>query len=94
MVYLAGLVQGFGEAFPRLTAVVSGELIAFYQVGYGIAAFGTGWLLGATHVPLSTIYVGGSLVAVVMIVLALLVIRPQTTKAAELKAGTEERKAV
>jgi fucose permease len=72
-----------GEEFPRLTAVVSGELIAFYQVGYGIAAFGTGSILGATGVPLSTIYAGASLVAGVMIVLAFLVIRPQTTKAAD-----------
>jgi fucose permease len=83
-----------GEEFPRLTAVVSGELIAFYQVGYGIAAFGTGSLLGATGVPLSTIYAGASLVAGVMIVLAFLVIRPQTTKAAEVIAGTEKRKTV
>jgi predicted MFS family arabinose efflux permease len=83
-----------GEEFPRLTAVVSGELIAFYQVGYGIAAFGTGWLLGATNVPLSTIYVGGSLVAGAMIVLAFLVIRPQTTNAAEASAQTEKGKTV
>ena len=72
-----------GEEFPRLTAVVSGELIAFYQVGYGIAAFGTGSLLDATGVPLSTIYAGASLVAGAMIVLAFLVIRPQTTKSAQ-----------
>ena len=79
LVYPAGLVQDLGEEFPRLTAVVSGELIAFYQVGYGIAAFGTGLLLGATHVQLSAIYVGASLIAGVMIVLAFLVIRPPFT---------------
>ena len=83
-----------GEEFPRLTAVISGELIAFYQVGYGIAAFGTGWLLGATHVPLSTIYVGASLVAGVMIMLAFLVIRPQTTKIAKMNTEHKEGKAV
>ena len=83
-----------GEEFPRLTAVVSGELIAFYQVGYGIAAFGTGWLLSATGIPLSTIYAGASLVAGVMIVLAFLVIRPQTTKAAEMSAEAEKGKTV
>jgi FHS family glucose/mannose:H+ symporter-like MFS transporter len=81
-----------GEEFPRLTAVVSGELIAFYQVGYGIAAFGTGSLLDATSVPLSTIYAGASLVAGVMIVFAFLVIRPQTTKATEMSAGNEKGK--
>ena len=66
-----------GTEFPRLTAVVSGELVAFYQVGYGIAAFGTGLLRDATGVHLSTIYAGASLVAGAMIVLAFLVIRPQ-----------------
>ena len=83
-----------GEEFPHLTAVISGELIAFYQVGYGIAAFGTGWLLGATHVSLSTIYAGASLVAGVMIVLAFLVIRPQSAKAAKMSAEPKKGKAV
>src|SRR5215831_20463023 len=31
-----------GNEFPQLSAVMAGELIAFYQVGYGVAAFGTG----------------------------------------------------
>lgn len=77
-----------GEEFPRLTAVVSGEIIAFYQVGYGIAAFGTGSLLNATGVPLSTIYAEASLVAGVMIVLAFLVIRPQTSKSEQVSTST------
>ncbi len=72
-----------GKEFPHLTAVVSGELIAFYQVGYGIAAFGVGPLHDGTTMPLSTIYAGASLVAGAMIMLAFLVIRPQTTKAAQ-----------
>jgi fucose permease len=75
-----------GGEFTRLTAVISGELIAFYQVGYGIAAFGVGPLREFTSVPLSTIYAGASLVAGAMIVLAFLVIRPQTTKAAQVSA--------
>jgi len=75
-----------GKEFTRLTAVVSGELIAFYQVGYGIAAFGVGPLQGLTGVQLSTIYAGASLVAGAMIVLAFLVIRPQTTKSAHVSA--------
>lgn len=68
-----------GKEFFRLTAVVSGELIAFYQVGYGIAAFGVGPLHDSAGVPLSTIYAGASLVAGAMIVLAFLVIRVLTT---------------
>ena len=75
-----------GKEFTRLTAVVSGELIAFYQVGYGIAAFGVGPLQELTGVQLSTIYAGASLVAGAMIVLAFLVIRPQITKSAEVSA--------
>jgi len=75
-----------GEEFTRLKAVISGELIAFYQVGYGIAAFGVGPLREVTGVPLSTIYAGASLVAAAMIVLAFLVIRPQATKAAQASA--------
>ncbi len=71
-----------GKEFPRFIAVVSGELIAFYQVGYGIAAFGVGPLSEVADVPLSAIYAGGSLVAGAMIVLAFLVIRPQSEKAA------------
>jgi fucose permease len=46
-----------GGEFTRLKAVISGELIAFYQVGYGIAAFGVGPLRDVTGVTLSTIYV-------------------------------------
>ena len=83
-----------GEEFPRLTAVISGELIAFYQVGYGIAAFGTGWLLGATHIPLSTIYVGASLVAGVMIILAFLVIRLQSSNVAKMNTECEKENKV
>ncbi|HEY6408750.1 MAG TPA: MFS transporter [Ktedonobacteraceae bacterium] len=75
-----------GEEFTRLRAVISGELIAFYQAGYGVAAFGVGPLRDVTGVPLSTIYAGASLVAGAMIVLAFLVIRPQTTKAAQVSA--------
>jgi fucose permease len=75
-----------GKEFPRLTTLVSGELIAFYQLGYGIAAFGVGPLHDVIGVPLSTIYAGASLVAGAMIVLAFLVIRPPTTKAAQVSA--------
>ena len=29
-----------GQEFPQLAALTSGELVAFYQAGYGVAAFG------------------------------------------------------
>jgi len=35
-----------GGEFPRLSAVMAGGLIAFYQLGYGVAAFGIGPLQG------------------------------------------------
>jgi fucose permease len=66
-----------GKEFPRLTAMVSGELIAFYQLGYGIAAFGVGPLHDVIGISLSTIYAGASLIAGAMIVFAFLVIRQE-----------------
>jgi fucose permease len=74
-----------GKELVGLTAVVSGELVAFYQVGYGLAAFGVGPLRDLTGVPLSSIYAAASLVALAMVVLAFLVTRvmrsPTTTSA-------------
>ena len=49
---------------------MSGALIAFYQVGYGIAAFGVGPLRQAAAVPYSTVYASGSLVALALGVVA------------------------
>jgi fucose permease len=43
------------EALPAMSASVAGGIIAAYQVGYGIAAFGVGPLLSAGHT-LSGIY--------------------------------------
>jgi MFS family permease len=37
------------EALPTMSAGVAGGIIAFYQAGYGIAAFGVGPLLNAGH---------------------------------------------
>jgi len=66
-----------GEEFSRLTAVVSGELIAFYQAGYGIAAFAVGPLRDATGLPLSGVYASASVVAAMVAVVAfVLVWRP------------------
>jgi fucose permease len=59
-----------GRQFPSFAAVMSGQLIAFYQVGYGIAAFGVGPLRDLTGRPLEVIYSAGTLVAAAMFVLA------------------------
>src|SRR5262249_51822575 len=62
-----------GQEFPQLAAVMSGALVAFYQAGYGIAAFGVGPLRELAGLPFRTIYSLGSGVAAVMFVVALAV---------------------
>jgi MFS family permease len=59
-----------GQAFPRFAAVMSGEIVAFYQVGYGVAAFGVGPLRDFAGFPFSTIYSFGSLVAAAILAVA------------------------
>ncbi len=63
-----------GQEFPRLAATMSGELVAFYQAGYGVAAFGVGPLRDLTGRPLGFIYAVGSLAAAAMLMVALLVV--------------------
>ena len=64
-----------GDEFPSLSAVMSGELIAFYQLGYGVAAFGIGPLRDGIGLPFSTIFAIGSIVAVPLVVVAWFVTR-------------------
>lgn len=60
---LLPLTISFGqEAFPAAAAFVSGVIIAGYQVGYGIAAFGVGPLRDA-GVALPTVYGWAAVVA-------------------------------
>ena len=63
------------DEFPKLTTMMSGELIAFYQLGYGVAAFGTGPLRNFAGLPFSSSYSYGSAVSAVMGVLAWFLIR-------------------
>ena len=64
-----------GDEFPYLSAVMAGGLIAFYQLGYGVAAFGTGPLRDVIGLPYSTIFAAGSIVAMPLVVVAWFVIR-------------------
>jgi MFS transporter, FHS family, glucose/mannose:H+ symporter len=64
-----------GNEFPRLSAVMAGGLIAFYQLGYGVAAFGIGPLQGLLGLPFSTIFAAGSIVAAPLVVIASFIIR-------------------
>jgi MFS transporter, FHS family, glucose/mannose:H+ symporter len=64
-----------GNEFPRLSAAMAGWLIAFYQLGYGLAAFGTGPLRDLIRLPFSTIFAAGGVVALPLAVIAALIIR-------------------
>jgi fucose permease len=64
-----------GNEFPRLSAVMAGELIAFYQLGYGVAAFGIGPLHDQVGLAFATIFAAGSIVALPLAVIAAFVIR-------------------
>jgi FHS family glucose/mannose:H+ symporter-like MFS transporter len=63
-----------GREFPRLGATSSGELIAGYQVGYGITAFGVAPLIAVTGLAMSGIYLVGAAVALALVVVARFVI--------------------
>jgi len=64
-----------GKEFPHLSAVMAGELIAFYQAGYGVAAFGIGPLHDPLGLPFATIFAAGSLVALPLVLIAYLIVR-------------------
>jgi len=63
-----------GQEFPRLAATMSGELLAFYQAAYGIAAFGVGPLREFIGFPYRVIYSFGLLVAAAILGIALAVV--------------------
>jgi fucose permease len=67
-----------GSEFPRLTAATAGGLLALYQVGYGVAAFGVGPLQEIGGVTLSRVFAGAAVVAVALLVVAFLLVRRAT----------------
>ena len=66
-----------GDEFPKLATVMSGGLIAFYQIGYGVAAFGIGSLHDLTGLPFSLLFSYCSVIASVMAVLTWLLMGRQ-----------------
>jgi len=64
-----------GQAFPRFAAATSGILIAFYQAGYGIAAFGVGPLRELAGLSFRSIYSLGSLIAALMLCVSIIAVR-------------------
>ena len=65
------------EELKTISASVAGGLIAFYQIGYGIAAFGVGPLQSRAQLELNTIYGGTAIFALVMAALSFVVVRPK-----------------
>ena len=55
-----------GAEFPRQAAMMSGALIAFYQIGYGIAAFGVGPLRQLAGLDFASLFSAGSFVALAL----------------------------
>lgn len=64
-----------GAEMPSQAATMSGALIAFYQMGYGVAAFGVGPLRPIAGLDYSSLFSVGSLVALALAVAAVQLIR-------------------
>ena len=79
---LLPLTMSFAEEeLTTIAASVAGGLIAFYQIGYGIAAFGVGPLESAAGLGMNTIYGGTAIIALVMSALSFVVVRRQSDAA-------------
>jgi MFS family permease len=77
---LLPLTIGFGqEELVAITASVAGFLIAFYQMGYGIAAFGVGPIERVTGLDLRQIYGLVAVVALAMAALSFVVVSRRPT---------------
>ena len=72
---LLPLTISFGEQeLTVMATAVTGSLFAFYQVGYGLTAFGVGPLEG-TGIALGAIYAGAAGLALLMAAFAFIVVR-------------------
>jgi fucose permease len=68
---LLPLVISFGQGeLTTMTAAVAGALIGFYQMGYGIAAFGVGPLESGAGLNLAEIYRGSAIVSIALAAIA------------------------
>jgi MFS family permease len=78
---LLPLVISFGqEDLTTMTASVAGGLIGFYQMGYGLAAFGVGPLQTWGGLSLAGIYRGTALFALALAALAFIIVGRSKTK--------------
>ncbi len=79
---LLPLAISFGQKeLATMTVSVAGGLIAFYQIGYGIAAFGVGPLQSWAGLDLSTIYGGTAMIAFAMAALSFLITSKSAARA-------------
>jgi fucose permease len=79
---LLPLTISFGQKeLTAITASVAGYLIAFYQVGYGIAAFGAGPLQQVAKLTLNTLYGSTVIVALAMWALSLVIAKHEKMSA-------------
>jgi len=86
---LLPLMISFGQKeLTAIAASVAGGLIAFYQIGYGLAAFGVGPLRSLADLGFKTIYGGAAFVALAMAALAFLMVQVQTGKVVPPLAAT------
>jgi fucose permease len=86
------LTISFGELdMSTASAAVAGGVIAFYQVGYGIAAFTVGPLQSA-GLNLSQIFAWTTAIAALMLVLALIVSRRAARPTTRPRAGSRQQR--
>jgi fucose permease len=74
-------------AQKELTSIagsVAGGLIAFYQIGFGLAAFGVGPLQARAGLALNTIYGGAAAVGIVLTILSYMIVRPEKQVVAQI----------
>jgi hypothetical protein len=84
---LLPLTISFGQKeLTSISTSVAGGLIAFYQIGYGIAAFGVGPLQSDAGLNFKSIYTGTTVVALAMAALAFFIVRPGKNPALEISA--------
>jgi hypothetical protein len=85
---LLPLTISFGQKeLAAITASVSGYVIAFYQMGYGLAAFGVGPLQENAGVSLSALYGWAAFVALGLGALAFAVVQRGSEPVKETQAA-------
>ena len=78
---LLPLTISFGQKeLTPIAASVAGGLIAFYQIGYGIGAFGVGPLQSWAGLDLKVIFGGTATAALAMSALSFVVVRPSAAR--------------